>query len=171
MLLVFAGSAFVVNGQNKVYWVHGLLDDGQAWNVYRTTLTAEENRGAQISWVSSFSLQSASEALNWEISEDLNNSGKAIVFGHSAGGLVARDAARKSNKIRAIITAGTPNKGAPVASALASGAFENVANRAVNVVTSALTQGDAAMQMTTLGIGSVIELFMTTGRGALVKDV
>ena len=136
----------LVAQDNLVYWVHGLndnrstLEKDQVWYVYKYTLTKTDNRGTSIQWESTSSLATAADTLNAYISREVSNPGKAIVFGHSAGGLVARQAAKTSGgKIRAVITAGTPNSGAPIITSLKNGSIDKLAVKGLTTIGAAIS--------------------------------
>ena len=137
-------------GQNRVYWVHGLNDNDSTWITYKTELVPLENRGSSLKWYSRNSLRTAASSLNSRINREMSLSGKAIVFGHSAGGLVARQAAQKNTKIRAVITAGTPNNGAGIVTSLKNQSFNNVADRAIGKINISTIMGDEAVAATFL---------------------
>lgn len=139
---------------NKVYWVHGLNDNNRFnWYVYEQALVAVRNQGTSIQWSSNYSLRSASDNLNYYIGEEVSYNKKAIVFGHSAGGLVARNAAlMPGNKIRAVITAGTPNKGAGIVASMRSGKIINVVDKAIHKVKRSSIIGTNAIAFSIPGV-------------------
>lgn len=140
-------------GQNKVYWVHGLGDDENTWDTYKSALVPESNQGTSIRWEKSQSLSVATSTLHAKISSEVPSTGKAIVFGHSAGGLIARRAAQINGKIRAVITAGTPNHGADVAKAMSNQALNNVSDKARGKATASLSQSIRAIGSVLPGLG------------------
>ena len=152
-------SAFsLASGQtnaNKVYWVHGFGDKDWTWDTYKYSLIPyNKNRGTSIGWSSNSSLGVAADLLNAEINKQVSSSNKAIVFGHSAGGLVARKAAQSNSKIRAIITAGTPNQGAGIVTSLKNRSLNNVAEAAVSKVQANLSLGSLAVNTLLPGVGN-----------------
>lgn len=162
-LLAFVFISFATFGQNKVYWVHGLNDDGSTWTTYKSSLVPSQNQGSSITWFSHYSLESAANKLNSQVNNEVSSSNKAIVFGHSAGGLVARRAAQKNNQIRAVITAGTPNNGAGIVTSLKNRSFNNVADVAVTRIQSSLNLGTQAIASVFSGIaGAIISLIGST---------
>lgn len=149
---------------NKVYWVHGLGDRATVWNTYRNALISRENRGTSIQWYMSYPLQYSADTLNTIINSEVPSSKKAIVFGHSAGGLVARQAARKpGNRIRAIITAGTPNNGAGIVTSINNRSFNNVARKAIGKVQASLSLGAQAIGTLLPGVGNAIAALISGG--------
>lgn len=131
-------SAIILCGQNKVYWVHGLNDNSSTWNTYKYALIPDAYQGTSITWDSDYPLSAAADTLNRFINAQVTSGKKAIVFGHSAGGLVARGAARSNGKIRAVITAGTPNNGAGIVTSLHNRSFNNVASKAISIVSKCI---------------------------------
>ncbi len=162
-------SAFsLASGQtnyNKVYWVHGFGDDRYTWDTYKYALTPYNNRGTSIGWSCYSSLSVAADDLNTEINKQVSSSKKAIVFGHSAGGLVARKAAQSNNKIRAIITAGTPNQGAGIVTTLKNRSLNNVAKKAVSKVQVNLILGSQAVGSLLPGVGNALVSLISISSG------
>ena len=166
-------------GQNKVFWVHGLGDDQSTWGTYKSALVPSVNQGSSITWYSSSSLEIAANTLNSQIYTEVSSSNKAIVFGHSAGGLVARRAAQSNNRIRAVITAGTPNNGAGIVTSLTNRSFNNVANVASTKVQTSLNLGTQAIASVFSGIagaiisliGSSTSLLIEVGKGLGQKEI
>ena len=157
--ILILSAFFGASGQttyNKVYWVHGFGDGKNTWDTYKYSLIPYANQGTSIGWKSNLSLNSAVDSLNTYINREVSSSKKAIVFGHSAGGLVARKAAQSNSKIRAIITAGTPNQGAGIVRALKNKALNNVAQAAVSRVQSSLSLGSLAVGSLLPGVGNAI---------------
>ena len=147
---------------NKVFWVHGLNDNrssdetSQVWYVFKTSLTEPANQGTSIQWSGNKSISVAGNALISTVNREVP-SGKAIVFGHSAGGLVARYAAQNgSGKIRAIITAGTPNNGAGIVTSLQDGSFNNVADKVIAKLNVSLAAGSFAIASVVHGLARPI---------------
>lgn len=163
-------STVLIFGQNKVYWVHGLNDNASTWNTYKSALIERENQGYSIKWYSSSSLERAAGQLNSWINYEVKPSDEAIVFGHSAGGLVARQAAQSNNKIRAIITAGTPNNGAGIVTSLRDKSFNNVAAKAISKVETNLVIGTNAIGSLFPGIGNAIAVAIS-GASGLAAEV
>ena len=165
---------------NKVYWVHGLNDNNRFnWYVYEQALVAVRNQGTSIQWSSKYSLRSASDNLNYYIGEEVSYNKKAIVFGHSAGGLVARNAAlMPDSKIRAVITAGTPNKGAGIVASIKSGKITNVVDKAMNMVKANLIISTNAIALIFPGISTsllasinLVELGLTRNVHVEVQNI
>lgn len=118
-LAILLVTAAFADGQTKIYWVHGFRNnETPLWDSYKNALTSEENRGTNVAWGMDEHLQDAADRLNALIESEVPEGDRAIVFGHSAGGLVSRAAAAvPGNRIRAVITAGSPNHGAGFARA------------------------------------------------------
>ncbi len=131
-------------GQSKVYFVHGLNDRDSVWTVYKNALVRPENQGRNFNWYSSSPLEYSASRLNstikyWDYADN------AIVFGHSAGGLIAREAAlQPGSKIRSIITAGTPNHGAGIVRAINDGTAQNLVTATAKKLYAAYLEGSAA---------------------------
>lgn len=157
--MVLHAVSFAMHGQtdmNKVYWVHGFGDSSYIWDRYKNDLVDYGYQGERIDWNASFPLGSAADELNRSINREVASSGKAIVFGHSAGGLVARKAALSNSKIRAIITAGTPNNGAGIVTSLNNRSFNNVAEMAIRKADASLVFGHLAVGTLLPGVGNAI---------------
>lgn len=150
---------------NKVYWVHGFGDDQYTWNTYKNALIPSKNQGTSIDWSSYSSLSVASNSLNTKINNEVSSSKKAIVFGHSAGGLVARNAAKSNSKIRAVITAGTPNQGAGIVTTLKNKSLNNVAKKAISKVQANLIFGSQAVGSLLPGVGNALASLISTSFG------
>ncbi|MBQ7517602.1 MAG: alpha/beta hydrolase [Bacteroidales bacterium] len=147
------------SNNNKVYWVHGLGDKSSVWNVYKNALVAEGNRGTSSSWSMFDELASSANQLNYYINytdRQLFNGKKAIVFGHSAGGLIARQAALRNNRIRAVITAGTPNNGTRLGWAINDNSIYNAADNVIRSLQTSLSIGSVAANALLPGMGSAI---------------
>lgn len=157
-ILIFTACS-LLSGQtntNKVYWVHGFGDNSTTWDTYKKALIPTANQGTSIKWNSSSSLNVAAQTLNTEIYTEVAATKKAIVFGHSAGGLVARKAAQSNSRIRAIITAGTPNQGAGIVTSLKKQSLNNVAKTAISKFENSMAQGNQARIPLLPGIGNPI---------------
>lgn len=157
-ILIFTACS-LLSGQtntNKVYWVHGFGDNSTTWDTYKEALIPTANQGTSIKWNSSSSLNVAAQTLNTEIYTEVAATKKAIVFGHSAGGLVARKAAQSNSRIRAIITAGTPNQGAGIVTSLKKQSLNNVAKTAISKFENSMAQGNQARIPLLPGIGNPI---------------
>ncbi|MCQ2140883.1 MAG: alpha/beta hydrolase [Bacteroidales bacterium] len=124
-----------VNAQNPthVYWLHGLNDNWMFWDKYQKTITPlywdnqqyDSNDSAYIT-ASAISNRMASPA---------------ILVGHSAGGVIAREVAevdQGANTIKGIITFGTPNSGAGIVRSVLNHDYYNVIDRAGEKVASAI---------------------------------
>ncbi len=146
---------------NKVYWVHGFRDNSSTWNTYKNALVPYENQGTNISWSENSSLNTAAISLNARINNEVNPSKHAIVFGHSAGGIVARKAALSNNKIRSVITAGTPNQGAGIVTSLKNQSLNNVAQTAISKLQASLSFGTQAVGSLLPGVGNAIAMFLS----------
>jgi len=145
---------------NKVYWIHGLGDNSSVWTVYKNALVAEENRGKDISWYASSGLASSANRLNSNINYNdglVYNGKKAIVFGHSAGGLIARKAASQNSRIRAVVTAGTPNNGTRLGWAINDNSVYNATDKVIGSLQTSLAIGSIAANTLIPGLaGSII---------------
>lgn len=157
-ILILSAFSFA-SGQtntNKVYWVHGFGDKRYTWDTYKNALIPYNNQGTSIGWSYNSSLGVAADMLNTQINNEVSSSKKAIVFGHSAGGLVARKAAQSNSKIRAIITAGTPNQGAGIVTTLKNRSLNNVAKKAASKVQANLILGSQAVGSLLPGVGNAL---------------
>lgn len=157
-ILIFTACSLLLGqtNTNKVYWVHGFGDDSTTWNTYKKALIPTANQGTSIAWSSLNSLNVAANDLNLRVNMEVRPSRKAIVFGHSAGGLVARKAAQSNSKIQAVITAGTPNQGAGIVTSLKNRSMNNVARSAIAKVQISLAVGTQAVGSLLPGIGNAI---------------
>ena len=150
-------NALTTAGQNRIYWVHGLNDNMHTWDVYKSSLSDSSHSGTSINWYSGDSLHRSSLALNRIIGREIAGKDRAIIFGHSAGGLIARDAAAQTgNHIRAVITAGTPNKGAGIVSSINNKTFNNAAKTAINKVHVSVSIGTMAIASVLPGLAKPI---------------
>lgn len=103
----------------KVQWIHGLNSDSLYWSSYRTEIVPESrHQGQSINYDSNSSITTTAQTLNGDIS------GRSILIGHSAGGLVARSIQQLDSGVKGIITLGTPNKGATVIQRLEDGSMD-----------------------------------------------
>ena len=143
-----------LNAQKKVYWIHGYNDNHEVWQRYRSILTDSSHRGAEIDWYASDSLTVSAQDVASTISSP------AILIGHSAGGLVARKAVEYNSRIRAIITAGSPNKGAGIVSSVKNKSYRNIIGEASLKIQSCVSSSLAALAsiiFPATSISSVIE--------------
>ncbi|NGP89016.1 esterase/lipase family protein [Fodinibius halophilus] len=101
---------------DQVSFIHGLGDDSSVWNTMANELDNE--------------FDFVRDNVSYNSSSAISNSASSVYFpsngvtvGHSLGGLVAREYLRqKSNSaMKALITVGTPHKGAPVAETAQNG--------------------------------------------------
>ena len=142
-----------LNAQKKVYWIHGYNDNHEIWQKYRSVLTDSSHRGAEIDWYASDSLTVSAQDVASTISSP------AILIGHSAGGLVARKAVEYNSRIKAIITAGSPNKGAGIVSSVKNKSYRNVIRTASLKIENCATASLAAFASIAwpLSLESIIE--------------
>lgn len=113
ILLTALSLMFVVTGysqSDQVSFVHGLGDNADVWNTMANQLDNEFNFARNdVSYNSEAAISSSASSVNFP-------SG-TVTVGHSLGGLVAREYLRQHNtgSMNALVTIGTPHKGAPVA--------------------------------------------------------
>ena len=125
----------IVSGyaQKRVYWIHGYGENSAFWQRYRQDLTDDAHRGSSIYWSS---LSSLSNSARDNVSSKIT--GPAVLVGHSAGGLVARKSRDYSTNVKAIVTVGTPNKGAGIVTSVKNKTYKNVLALAIANITSSL---------------------------------
>ena len=164
-MLRFVRKSFTEESGKVLRRRDGFGDNESTWDTYKNDLIPYANQGTSIGWSSNSSLGVAADLLNAEINKQVSSSKKAIVFGHSAGGLVARKAAQSNSKIRAIITAGTPNQGAGIVTTLKNRSLNNVAKKAVSKVQTNLILGSQAVGSLLPGVGNALVSLISISSG------
>lgn len=157
-LVIMLGAAVCATGQNKIFWVHGLRSsEAPLWDSYKNALTAPQNQGTNISWEMDDHLQDVATELDALIKAEVPEGSKAIVFGHSAGGLISRAAAAMpGTKIRAVITAGTPNHGAGIAAAVHNNAVNDFVAKSLQRIEKSTSLSAQAWASLAPGVGGAI---------------
>lgn len=151
LVLLFLACITLSAQSNKVYWIHGLKGTSDAMTPYRE-MVADNQQGEPFSWPLRRSMAYAGFALDSTIKVNVAPSKSAIVVGYSAGGLVARRAKWfYGNRIRSIITLGTPHNGAPIAAQLQGDGVSDLISRVVNMIVACRTKSTSAM-VTSTGI-------------------
>lgn len=138
-ILFISMFSFIVNVTNAqdrtTYWVHGLGGSGESWNLYRPQFALERQMNSfSPTYLTTNGIPDASRQLGANIGGDPNN----FIVGHSLGGLAAREYERTpgSNPISAILTVGTPHKGAFVATNVINGKARQTITYAVEEMTA-----------------------------------
>lgn len=104
---------FVVTGygqSDQVSFIHGLGDNTSVWNRMANQLGSEFNFARDdVSYNSEVAISNSASSVNIPFG--------TVTVAHSLGGLVAREYLRQhdTGNMKALITIGTPHKGAPVA--------------------------------------------------------
>lgn len=133
IILIYSVS---LSAQNKVFWIHGLNDSSYSWIRYKNMMCPTENQGNNIDWDSDKPIDTISVQLNKQINKEISIN-YAILFGHSTGGNIARSASFNNSRIRAIITAGAPNNGAPIVNSIKEGKVEDLYNKCISKIKGA----------------------------------
>lgn len=118
----------------NVYWIHGLYEDALFWKDFCEEITPDN--GICLEYDSDHPGGAAGIAaeLNRLISDDK----EAVLIGHSAGGLIARSIMNMNSNVTAVITVGTPNKGAGIVASVRSEGYMSIVNQILNNTNSAL---------------------------------
>lgn len=118
LLVVMSGvfTSFVNAQTDRVSFIHGLNSEPSVWNTMDSELSS----------IFDFSSSNISYASNNFISGSASTvfiPDGSVVVAHSEGGLLAREYLRQkgNDKLKALITVGTPNLGAPIANNIANG--------------------------------------------------
>lgn len=125
----------------NVYWIHGLYEDALFWKDFCEEITP--GNGICLEYDSDHPEGAAGIAaeLNGLISDDK----EAVLIGHSAGGLIARSIMNMNSNVTAVITVGTPNKGAGIVASVRSEGYMSIVNQIMNNANSALDNAEYAM--------------------------
>lgn len=134
LTLIISFKAF--SQERNVVWVHGLNDDETFWEYYDDIFETERNINTIRNEYNTSNgiITGANGVINSMVG--LPNGGptanRNIGIGHSLGGLMLRDADRRTSNFGGIITVTTPNYGAPIANAIRDGSANNAINNACN---------------------------------------
>lgn len=128
----------VYSQSSQVSFIHGLGDNATVWNPIANQLSAD------FDFVRDDVTYNSNDAISTSASSVFIPSGTVSVA-HSLGGLLARDYLRQggTNQMKALITVGTPNLGAPAA--------ENVQNGVIAAVIGGWIEDLAAGPAASLG--------------------
>lgn len=133
LVITSAGSTLTAQTRN-VSWLHGLGQNGTAWDEMEVIFRDEK---LMITDASDISIGYESEE-GVQVAQDdavIISDPNGIVIGHSMGGVVARaidDDPTDQRDFGGIITVGTPNNGAAIANSLLNGDVANATNFACN---------------------------------------
>lgn len=136
-----AASARPATKDVNVYWIHGLYEDALFWKDFCEEITPDN--GICLEYDSDHPGGAAGIAaeLNRLISDDK----EAVLIGHSAGGLIARSIMNMNSNVTAVITVGTPNKGAGIVASVRSEGYMSIVNQILNKTNSALDNAESAL--------------------------
>lgn len=148
ILSAFLVLSITLTAQRNVVWVHGLNDNAAAWRHYDDIFEEERKINTlRQGYTTSRGVETASTNLITNITNALPNSGNDsdnMGIGHSMGGVMLRDADRRTNATNrnfgGYITVASPNYGAPIADAIQKGKVAAAARTA----SLKLTAGPAA---------------------------
>jgi hypothetical protein len=118
-LFTLCSLIFVINGysqSDQVSFIHGLNDNASVWNYMANQLSDEFDFAKE-------DVNYNSEAAVSNSASNASISSGTVAIGHSLGGLMAREYLRQNGtgSMNALITVGTPHKGAPVAESVQNG--------------------------------------------------
>lgn len=125
----------------NVYWIHGLYEDALFWKDFCEEITPDN--GICLEYDSDHPEGAAGIAaeLNTLISDDK----EAVLIGHSAGGLIARSIMNMNSNVTAVITVGTPNKGAGIVASVRSEGYMSIVNHVLNKTNTILDDVETAL--------------------------
>lgn len=118
----------------NVYWIHGLYEDALFWKDFCEEITPDNGTCLEYDSDHPEGAAGIASELNKLISDDK----EAVLIGHSAGGLIARSIMQMNSNVTAVITVGTPNKGAGIVASVRSEGYMSIINRLLNNTNSAL---------------------------------
>lgn len=130
-IVVLMLGSLVQAQDRRTHYLHGLNDNAAVWRIYEPTFEAQRRMNAtahEYNNASVVGVRTSETFLENRIGGTQN-----YLIGHSMGGLVARELERQTPiEVNAIITIGTPNNGAFVATNVRNGMARNLINRAIN---------------------------------------
>ena len=118
----------------NVYWIHGLYEDALFWKDFCEEITPDNGTCLEYDSDHPEGAAGIASELNKLISDDK----EAVLIGHSAGGLIARSIMQMNSNVTAVITVGTPNKGAGIVTSVKSEGYMSIVNQLLNNTNSAL---------------------------------
>lgn len=136
-----AASARPATKDVNVYWIHGLYEDALFWKDFCEEVTP--NNGTCLEYDSDHPGGAAGIAA--ELNKLISDEKEAVLIGHSAGGLIARSIMQMNSNVTAVITVGTPNKGAGIVASVRSEGYMSIVNQILNKTNSALDNAEYAM--------------------------
>lgn len=136
-----AASARPATKDVNVYWIHGLYEDALFWKDFCEEVTP--NNGTCLEYDSDHPGGAAGIAA--ELNKLISDEKEAILIGHSAGGLIARSIMQMNSNVTAVITVGTPNKGAGIVASVRSEGYMSIVNQILNNANSALDNAESAL--------------------------
>lgn len=136
-----AASARPATKDVNVYWIHGLYEDALFWKDFCEEVTP--NNGTCLEYDSDHPGGAAGIAA--ELNKLISDEKEAVLIGHSAGGLIARSIMQMNSNVTAVITVGTPNKGAGIVASVRSEGYMSIVNQILNNANSALDNAESAL--------------------------
>lgn len=134
---LLCGSAHSQKYANDIVFLHGLNSSSYFWNLYLEDIRNEGYINVSAPSYSS-SLRGGANAISVSLYSSLGNLNNAVLIGHSAGGLIARNLANlydyidETDNIKGVITIGTPNLGAGVVTSMKSGSYKEPVDHILN---------------------------------------
>lgn len=125
----------------NVYWIHGLYEDALFWKDFCEEITPDNGTCLEYDSDHPEGAAGIASELNKLISDDK----EAVLIGHSAGGLIARSIMQMNSNVTAVITVGTPNKGAGIVTSVKSEGYMSIVNQILNNTNSALDNAESAL--------------------------
>lgn len=136
-----AASARPATKDVNVYWIHGLYEDALFWKDFCEEVTPDN--GTCLEYDSDHPGGAAGIAA--ELNKLISDEKEAVLIGHSAGGLIARSIMQMNSNVTAVITVGTPNKGAGIVASVRSEGYMSIVNQILNKTNSALDNAESAL--------------------------
>lgn len=135
LIVLLLSLSFNLVGQNRpVYWIHGLNDSPDIWDIYAPRFQ-QQRRLFSITpdYVNNNGVINAENNMDNFVPANNQN----FLIGHSLGGLVAREYVRQNNSAaNAILTIGTPHNGAFIANNVRNGNAAREINAGIAEMTS-----------------------------------
>lgn len=117
------------------YWIHGLNEDYSFWRQMCNTITPDNGNTTQLSYDSNH--PGGAMGIAEELSGKIRKDKKAILIGHSAGGIIARKIAEINDNVAGVITVGSPNNGAGIVNSIVKETYWSTLNNIVYKVREA----------------------------------
>ena len=156
--------------QNRpVYWIHGLNDDADLWDIYAPRFQQQRR-------LNSFTPNYNNNlgALNAEnnLAARVPANNQNFLIGHSMGGLVAREYVRQNNNAaNAILTIGTPNNGAFIANNVRNGNAERAINDGVAEMTAGPFSEGKSLITSLLSLGGLPGIFASIWANKKIDEI